>query len=61
MGRLRVSIGRLLQARAMTTAGAGAFSAGVWLEFGFGWSLMTAGAAAVAFGLLLVDIDQETK
>ena len=60
MGRLRVSVRRLAGARALVTAGAGSFAGGVWVQFGLGWSLMAAGVAAVAYGLLLVDVDEGT-
>lgn len=61
MGRLRMTVGRLLRARFLVGVGAAGFTAGVLAEFGPGWWFMSAGAAAAAYGLLLVDVDDDRE
>jgi hypothetical protein len=40
------------------TSGAAAVTSGVWFEFGHGFALITGGVLAVAYGLLLIDVDE---
>lgn len=35
--------------------------AGIWVLAGYGWALVVIGVCAAGFGLLLVDVDGNTK
>ena len=52
---------KLVRAWLGYVAGCVAIVAGVWLQFGTGFALITAGAAAVASFLLLADVDDSEE
>jgi hypothetical protein len=69
-GRLRKAAGALrallqlngaARARLWIKSGGAGVSTGVGVECGTGWGLVVAGVASVAYGLWVVDLDDEPK
>lgn len=63
MGRVRLTIPpipRLARSRAVVVLGGLLFVGGLWARCGYELGLMVAGVLAVAYGLLLMDVDGES-
>lgn len=52
---------RRTRARAVVAAGGASLTSGVWLEFGKSWGLVAGGVLGIAYGLLLIDVDEEGR
>lgn len=57
MGRLRLTAPR--RARLLVAISGGCVAAGVWQQFGQAWGLIVGGGLGIAYGLLMVDVDEE--
>lgn len=59
MGRFRLTVSPATRARLWIQTGGLASAGGVGWEFGPGWGALLAGICAVAYGLLIVDVDEK--
>lgn len=59
MGRLRLNLRHIRASKAVVALGGTVMTAGVWVNWGVGWALIAAGILAIAYGWLLIDVDQE--
>lgn len=59
--RARAKLSGAARARVWIKTGGGGIAAGVGIECGTGWGLVVAGAASVAYGLWVVDVDEPKR